>query len=375
VTPAVLVSPASATTPPSVGSVGSALAGDAATTLERLGYRVLGYQRHDVHVVRYDAARHEQLWDSFLPQTVNGNLFQTRRFLKYHPPGRFVDHSLLFFDSDELLAVAAGEETEGRWSAHRFSSHGGLAILPGLRADRCLDAVLGLLRYATERGWRRLSMRFAPSYLWRGDLDVLHWALEICGFREQGKELAWGFLPGPRSEAELLAGYANGARGAVIKARKEAILTVRRSDDLPAYWRLLQRNLDTRFQVEPTHTLDEMLRIRSLCPHEVSLWGVFHPDAGMIAGALIFEVSATGAHTFYSAQDYGFHLLRSTSLLMHELCLEYVVRQQRCLNHGVITAHGAEELNLGLSWFKQSFGARPAVRRTFVYESPACPPE
>ncbi len=35
---------------------------------------------------------------------------------------------------------------------------------------------------------------------------------------------------------------------------------------------------------------------------------------------------------------------------------------------GVITACGAEELNLGLSWFKQSYAAQPFVRRSFSLE-------
>ena len=45
--------------------------------------------------------------------------------------------------------------------------------------------------------------------------------------------------------------------------------------------------------------------------------------------------------------------------------MEYVIRRKGRLNLGVITACGAEELNLGLSWFKQSYAAQPFVRRSF----------
>jgi hypothetical protein len=337
-------------------------------SLERLGYRVLGYQSHPLEVVRYDPARHAAMWDTFIPRTVNGNLFHTRRFLGYHPPGRFEDHSLLFFDQGNLICVAPGEARDGQWSAHRYSSHGGLAVLPDMRADRCLDIVHGLLTYAVKQGWHRLSMRFAPACLHRGSIEPLLWALEIFGFQEQGKELAWCFMaPAAESEEELLGRYSNGAHYAATKAIKDG-LVVRISDDFPAYWALLEGNLRRKFNVGATHSLEEIKRIRELCPGEIALWAVFNRENRMIAGSVIFEVAPNSGHMFYSAQDYTYQALRPTSLLMHELHMEYVVRRKGRLNLGVITAHGAEELNLGLSWFKQSYAAQPFVRRSFSIE-------
>lgn len=337
-------------------------------SLQRLGYRVLGYQHQPLEVVRYDPQRHAAAWDAFIPRTVNGNLFHTRRFLSYHPPGRFEDHSLLFFDRGKLICVAPAEVRDGQWSAHRYSSHGGLAVLPDMRADRCLDIVWSLLTYAVEQGWRHLSMRFAPACLHRGSVEPLLWALEIFGFQEKGRELAWCFMPPPaQSEEELLARYSNGAHYAATKAIKDG-LTVRISDDFPAYWALLEGNLRRKFNVAPTHSLEEILRIRQLCPGEIALWAVFNAENRMIAGSVIFEVAPNAGHMFYSAQDYAYQELRPTSLLMHELHVEYVVRRKGRLNLGVITACGAEELNLGLSWFKQSYAAQPFVRRSFSLE-------
>ncbi len=333
--------------------------------LQRLGYRVLGHQAHTIEVVRYDAARHEALWDTFVPRTVNGNLFHTRRFLSYHPPGRFEDHSLLFFDQGKLICVAPGEARDGKWSAHRYSSHGGLAVLPDMRADRCLDLVHALLVYAVQQDWHQLSMRFAPACLHRGSVEPLLWALEIFGFQEKGKELAWCFMPpAAESEEELLGRYSNGAHYAATKAIKDG-LTVRISEDFAAYWAMLEGNLKRKFNVHATHSLEEIERIRKLCPGEITLWGTYSPDRKLIAGAVIFEVAPNSGHMFYSAQDYAYQELRPTSLLMHELHMEYVIRRKGRLNLGVITACGAEELNLGLSWFKQSYAAQPFVRRSF----------
>ena len=38
-------------------------------------------------------------WDSFIrDSSINGNFLQSRRFLSYHPKGRFEDCSLLYSD-------------------------------------------------------------------------------------------------------------------------------------------------------------------------------------------------------------------------------------------------------------------------------------
>ena len=37
-------------------------------------------------------------WELFVSRNNKGTLFHTRRFLNYHPVGRFKDHSLMFFE-------------------------------------------------------------------------------------------------------------------------------------------------------------------------------------------------------------------------------------------------------------------------------------
>src|SRR5262245_36071928 len=96
--------------------------------LQALGYRLLGYEPAIVQVERYEPKRHRDLWECFISASANGNLFQTRRFLEYHPDGRFQDHSLLFRHDTDLVAVAAGEAANDAWSSHRFTSHGGIAV-------------------------------------------------------------------------------------------------------------------------------------------------------------------------------------------------------------------------------------------------------
>jgi hypothetical protein len=340
---------------------------NAAEQLQALGYRLLGYEPATVRVERYQPELHRDLWERFISASANGNLFQTRRFLEYHPDGRFQDHSLLFRRDADLVAVAAGEAANDAWSSHRFTSHGGIAVRSHLSAGEALDIVHALLFYAGEQGWKRLSMRYVPDVLAEDSFMTLIWALAILRFVEDSRELTWCMVPRFSSEEEMLNAYHESARRAIKKAQKEN-LVVRETNDFSFFWHLLTRTLLTRFAVEPTHSLAEIERLCTLCAGEIRLHGVYDKRERMIAGAVIFDVSRNASHCFYFAQNYDFQRSRPMALLMHRLNVEYAVQRRCKLNYGVITGQGGSELNLGLSRFKAQFAAVPAIRRRFAWE-------
>ena len=49
------------------------------------------------------------LWDKFVKSANNGTIFHLRRFLSYHPEGRFVDHSIEFYKKNTLFYVKLQE--------------------------------------------------------------------------------------------------------------------------------------------------------------------------------------------------------------------------------------------------------------------------
>ena len=71
--------------------------------------------------ITYEIRRYEDedaaAWDAFLLQTVNGTFLQSRRFLSYHPAGRFRDCSLMIYDAKGNLAAlcpGADQMMDGR---------------------------------------------------------------------------------------------------------------------------------------------------------------------------------------------------------------------------------------------------------------------
>ena len=64
----------------------------------------------------YDESRCDK-WDDFvMNHAMNGTFLQTRRFLNYHPEGRFTDASVMVYNGQELCAVvpAAAQTVDGK---------------------------------------------------------------------------------------------------------------------------------------------------------------------------------------------------------------------------------------------------------------------
>ena len=52
------------------------------------------------------------LWEKIVKKANNGTLFHTRKFLSYHPPGRFIDHSLVFNKNNQPYILFPAAEKE-----------------------------------------------------------------------------------------------------------------------------------------------------------------------------------------------------------------------------------------------------------------------
>jgi len=98
-------------------------------------------------------------WDNFVSSANNGTLFHTRRFLSYHPEGRFNDHSLEFYKKGKLVGVfpAAIVETEnGRTLvSHPGASVGSFVVPEDLAFADAMEMVNQLVEYSKRENFDR----------------------------------------------------------------------------------------------------------------------------------------------------------------------------------------------------------------------------
>src|SRR5690606_22097415 len=163
---------------------------------------------------------------------------------------------------------------------------------------------------------------------------------------------------------ELLSTYRSEARTAVKKAIRQNVI-VKETDRFAEYYEILKKNLKLRHNVNPTHSLDELLNLKHLFPDKIRLWGAFIEDT-LIAGVCNFNVNDQVVLAFYISHREDYQEYRAVNLLFYEIMKKYQSEGFRFLDFGIFTVN--MDPNWGLARFKENFGARGIFRDTFFKE-------
>lgn len=315
-----------------------------------------------IAVSRYKEPLREA-WDRFVSEANNGTLFHLRRFLGYHPPERFHDHSLVFTTSDKLLAVfPAAERTADGWrelSSHPGASYGGLVTPIGLSFRNSFDLIEGLLAYARRRDFGRITLTLPPTIYNRRLSNYVDFALLQHGFHYTRREIS-SILFLERTPDQNLAKFTDASRRAVRKARQSGV-EVHFGGDLAVFYDILVHNLKRRHNVRPAHTVDELVNLATLFPDRIHLLAAYL-NGTMIAGITIFDTNPDVTLAFYISHDEAYQEYRAVNLLFHEMITWAVGAGFRYLDFGIFTVDMVP--NLGLARFKESFGASGMFRDT-----------
>ncbi len=302
-------------------------------------------------------------WDDYITRADNGTIFHTRRFLSYHPPQRFEDHSLIFRRKNSVRAVFPAVEVQMDKDkvlySHRGSSYGGFVYRDAGIRD-AFDLVEELKQYAKTAGFTKIIMTLPPIVYMTRYSNYVDFALLQNGFRYQKREIS-SVLQLPESAEDILPMFKAEARTATRKSIKQGV-DVRLSDDYEAYYAILKRNLKLRHNVTPTHTLAELQELAQLFPQQIHLWGAYLNEK-MIAGVVNFICTDKVALAFYISDDKTYQQYRAVNNLFYHIFQWAVERDLRFFDFGIFTVN--EDPNWGLGKFKESFGARGLFRDTF----------
>lgn len=313
------------------------------------------------------APEHDQRWDDFVWQSNNGTLFHTRAFLAYHPRERFHDESLFFFKEGKLLAVlpAALRAAEGSriLRSHPGASFGGFVTESNLALRDAERLVAHFLAYCHERGYAGAEVTLPPQIYLVRPSNYIDFILYQRGFRYRKREVS-SVVPLDLPADRVLELFSSESRRAVRRAQKLGV-QIRESEDFPAFYEILKKNLKLRHNVQPAHSLDELLKLRQMFPARIRLFAA-HAESEMIAGIVIFVCNPRAALAFYISHREAFQRYRGVNLLFYEVFRWCIAQGFRFLDFGIFTVN--MQPNWGLGRFKESFGAQGVFRDTMLLE-------
>lgn len=301
-----------------------------------------------IDIVRY-TPEHRAAWDALVDDARNGLFLFRRAYMDYHAD-RFEDLSAIALVDGAVVAVlpASIDRASGLATSHGGLTFGGVVVKRDLRSEVAIGAVYALLDALRGWGASALEVRLLPQFLATYPSADVDYALWRRGFVLSRRDLSsaltlQGALPLNSSKKQ-----------AVAKARKSGLAV---SDgELAGFHGLLESVLGERHGTVPVHQLEELERLSAAFPDDIMLRSVAH-EGEMLAGILVFRYP-TAWHTQYMAASNDGRKLGALDLIIASLIDEARDAGAKSFSFGTSTTEGGRELNLGLLWQKESFGAR-----------------
>lgn len=318
--------------------------------------------------VRPAAPRDREPWTDFVQRSSNGTVFHLPAFLDYHPPGRFDNHHLIAENGEgrmvSVIPGALADREDGKWfRSYPGASYGG----PVLQDDASLSLVEGLaealISYCRRAGCRGVEMTLPPSVYSRRPSNYIDFALYNRGFTCSKRELT-AVINLQRMGEEIDLAFRESARRGIRKALKTGLRVVE-DGDFSRFYPVLEGNLGDRHGVRPTHTLEELQRLKELLgPEKIRQFITENQDGEVLAGMVMFHANPRVSLAFYISHDGKHQSQRPVNLVYREVISWARQMGYSHLDLGTFTLNG--EVNHGLCRFKESFTARGIFRNTFA---------
>jgi len=305
----------------------------------------------------------QSAWDTFVPRGNNGTLFHLRAFLNYHPENRFTDHSLLIKKKGKLFSVFPAAEKKIGGTIHLVShpgaSVGSFVVPESLSIADSMALVDCLVTYAKGCEFDRIRITLPPTLYQRRLSNYMDFAFFKQNFHYVKRDIT-SILFLEESLETTVEKFRSSHRRAVRKANEKGVL-VRQSNDFDSFYRILEKNLNIRHGVTPTHSLEELKHIHELFPDKINLFAAYIDDT-MVAGVVNFMVNNHVVLAFYISHDENYAEYRAVNLLFYSIFDWAVQSHFKIYDFGTFTVD--EEPNMGLGRFKENFGASGIFRDT-----------
>ena len=311
-------------------------------------YTIKKYEKNDWNI-----------WNNFIAQAKNATFLFHRDFMEYHQD-RFEDFSLLVFDNDILKAVLPANKRGNSVYSHQGLTYGGLVYKQETKQASVIKIFHDILFFLSENKIQKLQIKTLPSIYHLKPSDEILYSL----FLAEAKLIRCDSL----SVIDLL------QENKISKIRKRGIqkavlnqLIIKEENDFELFWNeVLIPNLKAKHDAKPVHSIEEMNSLKALFPQNIHQFNVYLEDK-IVAGTTIFETE-TVAHCQYISKNEKQENLGSLDFLFQYLIKERFA-EKRFFDFGISNENQGKNLNEGLSYWKESFGASTIIHDFYEVET------
>jgi hypothetical protein len=307
-----------------------------------------------VTITRYSKERGE-LWNDFVSKSKNGVFLFDRNYMDYHAD-RFIDNSIIVFDDGEKpLSLFPANRKEDMIVSHGGLTFGGFIIDYEIRAPLMLKMMEMLFSQFKSEGVKKVIYKAIPHIYHTIPAEEDLYALFKFNARIIRRDVS-STIP-----MEDRIRFTKERRWSIRKAQSNNI-KIMKSQDIDTFMTIEKEVLKERHDTKPVHTADEMKLLESRFPENIKLFSA-EKDGEMLGGVMIYE-SKNVAHSQYIASTEEGRKICAVDAIIDHL-LNNVYAKKRYFDFGISTEEEGRYLNIGLSEYKSSFGARATVYDTY----------
>jgi hypothetical protein len=307
-------------------------------------------------------------WDNFIiNHSKNGTLFHQQQFLGYHPKEKFNDYSLIVKKENQIIALIPGvlilDNNNKRFVSHPGSSAGGI-IFEKYATTKYEISVLDLfITHLKNEGCESIELRLGESIFNFPDNSNIEYLLWHHDFKLTTKELST-CLPLYKDESYWKEFSKIRQNKHIDNPIKEGFY-FENINDISKSYEVIAKNLSEKFNKKPTHTLAELLDLKSKYPNDIDFLCVIK-DEKVHATIVVFRLNAEAVHSFYIAQDYD-QKSELLPFLFTSAFKYYKALGFKWFNFGISSR--SKWIKWGIHEFKEKIGGRAMERNTWVLEN------
>lgn len=323
--------------------------------------------------VQYYDPSMEEKWDDFvLNKSMNGTFLQTRKFINYHPEGRFTDRSLVVLKGTELMATILAceimDEGKRTFFAHKGTTFGGITLCDKVYSASSVNELMEAVHaFLQAEGFQKIYLKMVPDAYQKENANLLDYFLYKNGYTCYN-ELNY-YMHLDRYKEDVIAQFSSSKRRDYRYSLKNPLQfkLLETREEIAQFYEVLKLNL-AKLNLNAVHSLEDLYDLKfNRFDDEIRFYGVYLEDK-MIAGSMIFIFDNRIFHTQYLSSDEQYLKIFPMDFLITNLIQTAVDMDMELFSFGICTEDQGRYLNLGLSRFKEGFGTEFCINRSYEKE-------
>ena len=313
-------------------------------------------QQSEYRIERYTPAK-EAEWNAFAGTCRNSTFLHRRGYMDYHAH-RFCDHSLMFYRNARLIALLPAHMKENTLCSHNGLTYGGLLLPDGITTETVLSLFDTLKEYL-------LGNTTATGIIYKPTPHIYH--------RYPCEEDLYALFRHNATLTERKVSSAIPLKSPLpisgrrkLTASTKSRLSIIEDGDYNAFWKILEKRLQGKYNAAPVHSIEEMTLLKSRFPENIKLFCVADNNGEILGGVVLF-ITDNVVHMQYSGTTEEGRRISALDYLYEELINNRFAGKEY-FDFGTSVEDGGRYLNSGLIAYKERLGGRAVVYDTYTID-------